>query len=33
MYPMIYLPGGLEPDSDDESDEVAEAEAVSDAGG
>jgi hypothetical protein len=30
---MIYLPGGLEPDSDDESDEVAEAEAVSDAGG
>ena len=23
MYPLIYLPGGLEPESDEESDEVA----------
>ena len=25
VYPLIYLPGGLEPDSDEECDEVAEA--------
>ena len=23
VYPLIYLPGGLEPESDEESDEVA----------